>query len=127
MAPLIKDLTHFLKYINCLLMLMNEEFLKQPSNLVFKMRISKKRDLTGLNFWNCFLSHICLNLHSELHVEINRKEIHTHILWVCTCDSFICINKLFCLSNEYKIFTGKIILKLAQVITLNAKFGWKLY
>lgn len=50
MAPLIEDLTHFLKYIKCLLMLMTEEFLKQPSNHVFKMRISTKKDLNILNF-----------------------------------------------------------------------------
>lgn len=50
MASLFEDLIPFQKYINCLLMQMTEEFLKQSSNLVFKMRISTKKNLNILNF-----------------------------------------------------------------------------
>lgn len=50
MAPLFEDLIHFLKYTNCLLMQITEEFLKKSSNLVFKMRISTEKDLNTLNF-----------------------------------------------------------------------------
>lgn len=50
MAPLFEDFIPFLKYINSLLMPMTEEFLQQSRSLVFKMRISTKKDLNVLNF-----------------------------------------------------------------------------